>query len=98
MPYIDPRIRRTECFPFNTGELSYVLAKAINAYLCDKVLDSESGKVSFAMLNQVTGVLDNLNAEIRRRFLFKLEDEKCQANGDVFTFQDIGKEPDVKPE
>jgi hypothetical protein len=61
------------------GELNYVLTSIINAYLY--AIDEE---ISYDDLNEVVGVLANVQQEFYRRVVVPYEDAKIQQNGDVY--------------
>jgi hypothetical protein len=63
----------------NAGQLNYSLAIEVDQYIQDKGL-------SYQTLNDISGVLTNLNLEVYRRITSIYEDEKIRVNGDVFHF------------
>lgn len=82
MPYIPQSTRELLCHdrPYNTGELNYVISKAINDYLSQKTFNYEA-------LNEVIGALECAKLEIYRRLVAPYEDRKKLANGDVFDLE-----------
>lgn len=84
MPYIKPLDRITE--PTNgilsAGELNYRITSLINSQL-------EKRKVSYAVLNEIIGVLECCKLELMRRIAAPYEDKKCRENGDVYSPENI---------
>lgn len=79
MPYIDPAQREEILFERSAetpGELAFVLYSDIMDYI--KPLD-----MSFLLLNEVVGVLENVKMEFVRRYVAPYEDHKREENGDV---------------
>lgn len=92
MPYIEHRPRAElraleprvgDRVPSTAGELNYVLAKHVDLYL-------SRVKRGYAAFNEVVGVLECLKLEVYRRLVAPYEDEKCEANGDVFSVRKEG--------
>lgn len=59
------------------GELNWKIVEEINLYRRIK-------GDSYQTFNDIIGALEGAKLEIYRRLVSKLEDEKCQENGDVF--------------
>jgi len=59
------------------GELNYCITMLCLDYLADK-------KLSYALLNEVMGVLSCARAEFYRRVVVPYEQAKCDENGDVY--------------
>ena len=82
MPYIlaeaRPRLTRDLPCPETAGELNFVITSLVDEYVAEKGL-------SYAILNEVVGVLECAKAEFYRRVVAPYEDTKIQANGDVYT-------------
>lgn len=85
MPYVKQEIRHAldsgDETPQTVGDLHYLLARLIDAYLGDH-------GVSYGTLNGVMGVLVCAQQEIYRRLIGPYEDQKLLAHGDVFTFME----------
>lgn len=80
MPYVDEEARDRLAHgggPQNAGELNYSLALEVDEYI-------ETKGLSYQTLNDVAGVLTNLNLEVYRRMAAPYEDEKIRLNGEVF--------------
>lgn len=82
MPYVDQATRErldTSCGPHpqTAGELNYVLTRLCIGYLVDK-------KLTYALLNEVMGVMSCARAEFYRRVVVPYEQVKCDENGDVY--------------
>lgn len=80
MPYVDAEARDRLAHggtPQNAGELNYSLSLDVDQYIEDKGL-------SYQTLNDISGVLTNLNLEVYRRITAAYEEIKIEANGDVF--------------
>jgi len=88
MPYIKPEFREeidtNKKKPENAGELNYIITKSCLRYLIDR-------GVSYATLNDVIGVLSNVQYEISRRIIQNYEDLKITENGDLEEFDEIVK-------
>jgi hypothetical protein len=79
MPYISRKDRqRAERCPETAGELNYAITVLIDNYIREK-------GVSYALLNEVMGVLACVGQELYRRIIVPYEKEKCVANGEVYT-------------
>lgn len=82
MPYIKEYLRRELDFPlpkpFEAGQLNYLISRLVNDYVY------EQGK-SYETLNEVVGVLECAKLEVYRKVAAPYEDEKCKANGEVYT-------------
>jgi hypothetical protein len=57
--------------------LNYVLTDLVTDYLDQRT-------PSYAVFNEVIGVLECMKLELYRRILAPYEDEKCKENGDVY--------------
>ena len=68
-------VRNQDITP-TAGDLAYILYK-----ICIGAR-TRFGYVTFARLNMVIGVLDNVKDEFRRRYLHLFMEAKKQANGD----------------
>lgn len=80
MPYVDDEARDRLAHggtPQNAGELNYWISQDVDQYIEDKGL-------SYQTLNDISGVLTNLNLEVYRRISAPMEDGKMQTNGEVF--------------
>ena len=80
MPYItrENRAHLAKGFlPHKPGELNYQISR-----LCDDYI--ESFGTSYAILNEVIGVLECAKQEFYRRILAPYEDKKLAENGDVY--------------
>lgn len=87
MPYIDQERRhelrvRKHHPPQDVGELNYVISDIVDDYVLDRAIDN--GKRSYAVLNDVMGVLAAVQAEFYRRVVAPYEDGKRAENGEVF--------------
>jgi len=79
MPYIPRSERqRAERCPETPGELNYAITVMIDNYIREK-------GVSYALLNEIIGVLGCVTHELYRRIFVPYEKEKCVANGEVYT-------------
>lgn len=82
MPYIpqDKRelIDEGPGYITNAGEFNYYISSLINNYI------SYNGK-SYALINEMIGVLECAKLELYRRVAAPYEDIKIQQNGDVYT-------------
>lgn len=58
------------------GELNYVLTRFIREWL--------GGYPTYSRYNAALGVLEAVKQELYRRQIAPYEDEKCEANGDVY--------------
>lgn len=82
MPYIEPDERRRLAGggkPENAGELNYAITRLIDDYL------HERGKIRYAHLNEVVGVLECAKLELYRRIAAPYEDQKIDESGDVYS-------------
>lgn len=82
MPYI-PQERRElidEAVGYisNAGEFNYHISSLINRYI------DHNGK-SYALINEIIGVLECAKLELYRRVAAPYEDIKISENGDVYT-------------
>ena len=80
MPYIESYLRDDLdpiTNPRSAGQLNYVITYIVNQYL------QESG-VSYSNINEVIGVLECAKLELYARVARPYEDEKMEANGDVY--------------
>jgi hypothetical protein len=64
--------------PESAGELNYLFTKLIQEYI------DERGGLSYAIINEVVGVLECAKLELYRRLAAPYEDEKRELNGDVY--------------
>lgn len=62
---------------FNAGELNFLITRILNDYL-------EAHTTSYAIFNEVIGVLECAKLELYRRKLAAYEDRKIAENGDVY--------------
>lgn len=80
MPYIPNSDRAAlnsdERFPVTPGELNYVITRAVHDYLHRR-------GVSYAVYNELIGVLECTKLELYRRLVAPYEDQKIKQNGDV---------------
>lgn len=86
MPYITPDARqRLEAgeAPSNAGELNYAVTRLVDDYLARAA--GRDGRVRYAHLNEVIGVLECAKLELYRRVAAPYEDEKIGESGDVYT-------------
>jgi len=90
MPYIDPS-RRPEiegkayglgnrCVE-TAGELNFAITKVVLGFLERR---AAAGHISYHALNEVVGVLECVKQELYRRVVVPYEEEKKEANGDVY--------------
>lgn len=86
MPYIKQANRNrfdalmtefNKSLPADAGELNYVLTK-----ICDRYLQVKNP--SYAVINEIVGVLECAKQELYRRVAAPYEDEKKKLNGDVY--------------
>ena len=85
MPYLHPEDRKKISVDvsfgssegFTPGALNYVLTIIVNGYL------KHRGK-SYAVMNEIIGVLEQTKDEFQRRVIHPYENEKIKANGDVY--------------
>jgi hypothetical protein len=85
MPYIAPEAReRIDAGgePETPGELNYLLTRAVDAYL--RRAAEREGRIRYADLNEVIGVLECAKLELYRRVAAPYEDEKMAESGDVY--------------
>jgi len=64
--------------PESAGDLNYLFTKLIQEYI------DERGGLSYAIINEVVGVLECAKLELYRRLAAPYEDEKRELNGDVY--------------
>ena len=80
MPYIKPaardRLWHTHA-PASCGELNFSFCQLASNYILHH-------RQSYQNSNDIIGVLEGAKLEIYRRLVVKLEDKKCETNGDVF--------------
>lgn len=79
MPYITQEQRTELAFDRNAelpGELAFIIYQAVVDYV-------EQYDASFALFNEVVGVLENVKREFQRRYLDPYEDAKLEENGDI---------------
>lgn len=60
------------------GDLNYTITRLVDSYA------SRNGKLSYASINTVIGVLSCVLQEYYRRVAAPYENSKCQENGDVY--------------
>jgi hypothetical protein len=77
MPYIRPDLRNTET-PYDAGTLNFMLTKMCLAYCLNK------DRISYALFNEVIGVLECVKHEFYRRAVVPYEIQKMTENGDVY--------------
>lgn len=85
MPYVTPDARlRLEAGdpPRNAGELNYALTRLVDAYLVARA--GEAGRMRYAHVNEVIGVLECAKLELYRRVAAPYEDGKQAETGDVY--------------
>lgn len=75
--------------PLSPGNLNYVISKAVHDYV------RESG-VSYAICNEVIGVLDCAKAEFYRTVVAPYEDKKRLENGPVSELDALPVQPKRK--
>jgi hypothetical protein len=80
VPYIkqEDRLPIPDMIPESAGELNYLFTKLIQEYI------DERGGLSYAIINEVVGVLECAKLELYRRLAAPYEDEKRELNGDVY--------------
>lgn len=80
MPYLKNIDRQyAEQFgPGGPGELNYLITRLCLRYM------HERGGPSYALLNEIVGVLESAKLEFYRRAVAPYESAKAQANGDVY--------------
>lgn len=86
MPYVSPEARRRldeGATPEGAGELNYAITRVVDEYLSR--LGGEDGRLRYAHLNEVMGVLECAKLELYRRVAAPYEDEKIAENGDVYS-------------
>lgn len=80
MPYIKPERRPAldngTDGPANAGELNYLITRLIFRYW--------QARGNYAAIADVTGALQNAEAEFYRRVAVPYEDSKIDENGDVY--------------
>lgn len=64
------------------GNLNYAISTLCRDYLA--VEEHQHGRVRYADLNTVIGVLESAKLELYRRMLSPYEDKKIAENGDVY--------------
>ena len=81
MPYIDPEDRERVVMdgPETPGELNFRVIELINDYI-----DASGEPVSYALFNEILGVLEAAKLEFYRRMVVPYEDLAMENNGDVF--------------
>jgi hypothetical protein len=82
MPYIPQNERltyRTPCTPTTSGQLNYSITELLTWYI-----DAVYGKLTYAAINDVVGVLECTKLELYRRVAAPYENYKCLLNGDVY--------------
>ena len=87
MPYIKPSQREDveeklnatglNYVPKNAGELNYLISTLVDDFML------EQGK-SYSVMNEIVGALECAKLEMYRRICAPYEDEKIEANGDVY--------------
>lgn len=81
MPYISTERRADLSYhgsiPRTPGELNYSITNLIGWYM-------RAGKVDYAKINEVIGVLECAKLELYRRVAAPYEDKKMEENGDVY--------------
>ncbi len=85
MPYVNSEARSRLAAgeaPRNAGELNYAVTRLVDAYLLGR--GREAGRVRYAHLNEVMGVLECAKLELYRRVAAPYEDEKQAESGDVY--------------
>ena len=89
MPYIDLERRKhikididmtVDGKPLTPGDLNYIFTKIITNYLRMK---RHLGKVGYAEMSVIRGVLADVSEEFYRRVMAPYEDQKMAATGDV---------------
>jgi hypothetical protein len=63
--------------PLNAGELNFQIACLVDRFV-------ELHGLSYEVINQITGTLNDVKTEFERRIVGPYEDKKCAQNGDVF--------------
>jgi hypothetical protein len=87
MPYVMSEARRrldAGAAPRDAGELNYAVTRLIDAYLVQASRD-QGGRLRYAHLNEVIGVLECAKLELYRRVAAPYEDEKMAESGEVYT-------------
>lgn len=83
MPYLSDPARREALEPeldIQSGaELNFVIARLVDRFVHDHEL-------SYHTLEEIDGALGLAQHEFRRRVVARYEDEKCAANGEVYTW------------
>ena len=80
MPYISKTDREeleNGDLPVNAGELNYLISTLVDEFML------EHGK-SYSVMNEIVGALECAKLEMYRRICAPYEDEKIEANGDVY--------------
>lgn len=70
------QIERLSLIEIGPGELNFLITKLIHQYV-------EDNNISYKILNDIIGALDNAKEEFRRRVINPYEDLKIVENGDV---------------
>lgn len=82
MPYILEKDRaslvKDERSPDSAGELNFVITCLIEDY-------RDRFGTTYKILNEIMGVLECAKSEFYRRVVIPYEDDKIQANGDVYS-------------
>lgn len=63
----------------NVGELNFAITTLVSEYVRRK-------GISYAILNDVVGVMTSTLTEFQRRVVAPYEDIKCSQNGDVYNY------------
>ncbi len=82
MPYIHPvqrEVLRGGGMPQNAGELNFMICDLIEAYRLAHAPDT------YALFNEIVGVLGSAKAEFQRVVVGPYEDKKRDLNGTVFS-------------
>jgi len=84
MPYIEKHRRATianhTLKPDSAGELNFLLTTEI----LDYIKEHKGETLSYALLNEVMGVLESCKSEFYRRVVAPYEETKIKKNGDVY--------------
>lgn len=88
MPYLDQanRDRVMKDGPTQPGDLNYLITRTALYYLKRK----GEGKLSYALLSEIKGAMQDAVDEFHRRLLVPYEEVKITLNGDVY---DVLTEP-----
>lgn len=91
MPYVSREVREAldrGDAPRDAGALNYAVSGLVDRYLAQCV--ERDGRLRYAHLNEVIGVLECAKLELYRRLAAPYEDVKIAEHGDVYTVDPTG--------